>query len=98
MSSPILYMSFWLILFSYYIFKILMIKTKKFDNYYFYISLSILTMILMNTFISGYASRFLAATFPILILNLLSYNYKYDKLMLFAYSIYTLILWLFWLT
>lgn len=97
-SSPILYMSYWLGLFLFIISKCFQRNTNKLNKYYFYISLSILTIVLFSTFLNGYPSRFIAASFPFLILALSDFRRKSDFLVGVLYVMYTIILWFFWLT
>lgn len=97
LSSPILYMSFWVILFLFFLIKFFSGKIKNLNNYYFYLSISILTMIFINIFISGYSSRFLAAAMPFLILTISDLRGKYESLVVIGYINFAIILWFFWL-
>lgn len=94
MSSPILYISFWLILYLYFLIKGLLEKSNK--SFSFYISLSILTIILFGTFFGGYPLRFVAACFPFLIAALLDNQGKERNIVITAYISFTLLLWGFW--
>ncbi|TCB50949.1 hypothetical protein E0H80_06155 [Acinetobacter sp. ANC 4779] len=96
MSSPVLYMSFWVIYFVYLVIKAYTEKIER--NNYFYISLIILSMVFFNTFLAGYSSRFLAACFPIIILSMLQLQSKEKNLIILGYIAYTAILWFFWTT
>lgn len=95
MSSPVSYMSFWILFYLYLIFK--MFK-GGYNYYYNYISLSILTMIFLNIFISGYPSRFLAATIPFIIISLLNIKGRDSLICWSGYIMYFLMLWFFWVT
>lgn len=97
LSSPIIYMSFWIILFLFFLIKFLSGKIKNLDNYYFYLSISILSMIFINVFLSGYSSRFLAAAMPFLILTISDLRGKYESLVVIGYIFFAIILWIFWL-
>ncbi|CAI6148885.1 EpsG family protein [Acinetobacter baumannii] len=96
MSSPVLYMSFWVIYFVYLAIKAYTEKLER--NAFFYISLIILGMVFFNVFFSGYSSRFLAACFPIIIIALLQLKSREKQLLILGYAIYTLMLWFFWAT
>lgn len=96
MSSPVLYMSFWVIYFTYLVIKAYTEKIER--NTYFYVSLIILGMVFFNTFFAGYSSRFLAACFPFIILAMLQLKSKESNLIILGYIAYTAILWFFWAT
>lgn len=96
MSSPVLYMSFWVIYFVYLVIKAYTEKLQR--NTYFYVSLIILSMVFFNMFFSGYSSRFLAACFPFIILAMLQLKSKESNLIILGYIAYTTILWFFWAT
>ncbi|HHB1618673.1 TPA: EpsG family protein [Acinetobacter baumannii] len=96
MSSPVLYMSFWVIYFVYLTIKAYTENLER--NAFFYVSLIILSMVFFNVFFSGYSSRFLAACFPIIIIALLQLKSKEKQLLLAGYVMYTIMLWYFWST
>lgn len=98
MSSPTLYMIYWLLLFFYIIAKSFFTKNSIIDKYYFYITISILTMVFMNIFASGYSSRFLVAAFPFIVMTLSHFRKGSDAIVLIGYISYNIILWFFWLT
>ncbi|MDA0697183.1 MAG: EpsG family protein [Proteobacteria bacterium] len=95
-SSPILYMAFYLVLFPYFLLKGYLEKSDK--DFTFYFTIMILSLIALNTVFSGYSSRFLAATFPIIISALLSLKGKEKPIILISYIAFTSLLWIFWLT
>lgn len=95
-GSPILYMAFYLVLFPYFLLKGYLEKSDK--NFTFYFAIMILSLIALNTVFSGYSSRFLAATFPIIISALLAVKGKEKPLILISYIAFTSLLWIFWLT
>lgn len=94
MSSPLLYMIFWIVYYLYLIIKAYLEKIPR--DISFYISLIILTVVFFNSFLSGYSSRFLAACFPFIILTLLKINGSEKPIIWLAYIGYTLMLWWFW--
>ena len=98
MSSPLLYMVYWIILFLFFMVKYLSGKTQSFNKYYVYITMSILTMVFLNIFMKGYSSRFLAASFPFLILSISGLRGKNDSMVLILYILYTITTWFFWTT
>ena len=61
-SSPLLYSSFWIILYLYFLLKGFSESSHKSFN--FYISLAVLTMIPFGAIFGGYPMRFVAACFP----------------------------------
>lgn len=96
MSSPLVYTSFWLILYLYFIIKGFFEKSHK--SYNFYISISVLTVVLFGTIFGGYPLRFVAACFPFIIAALLDNKGKEKNIILIAYILFTLLLWGFWFT
>lgn len=96
MSSPLVYTSFWLILYLYFLIKGLFEKTHK--SFSFYVSISVLTMILLGTIFGGYPLRFVAACFPFIIAALLDNKGKERTIIIAAYTFFTLLLWGFWFT
>ena len=98
MASPFLYIVFWLGLFVFFMLKFLYKKTANLNHYYTYISISVLTMVVLNVFLTGYSSRFLAASFPFLALAMSELKGKNESIVGVIYVFYTLILWIFWMT
>ncbi|MFW6557542.1 hypothetical protein [Acinetobacter baumannii] len=96
MSSPILYMSFWVVMLPYFLMKGFLEKGNK--DFSFYLTIMILSMIGLNIVFSGYSSRFLAACYPVIISALLSLKGKEKPIILISYSAFTIVLWMFWLT
>lgn len=96
MSSPFLYMSFWVIYFVYLVVKGFTEKVQR--NAYFYMSTIILGMVFFNTVLPGYSLRFLAACFPFIILAMFQLKSKESNLIILGYITYTTILWFFWAT
>ncbi len=98
MSSPALYMIYWILLFLFFIVKFLIKDLKNLNHYYFYITMVILTMIVLSYFTGGYPSRFLSAAFPFLILTIGNLKGRLDSFAVVGYVFYTFALWFFWLT
>ncbi len=98
MSSPALYMVYWLGLFLFFMIKYFYKKTETLNYYYIYIAMSILTMVFLNVFLIGYASRFLAASFPFLILAMSEIKGKNGTIIRTIYVLYTIILSFFWMS
>ncbi|ENU99604.1 MULTISPECIES: EpsG family protein [Acinetobacter] len=96
MSSPLLYMIFWLVIYLYLLFKGLFEKQDK--QFSFYIAISILSIVFLNTIMSGYSSRFLAACFPFVIAALIEIKGKEKSILFLSYIAYTTMLWFFWFT
>lgn len=96
MSPSILFSLYWVLLFVYLIFKFLVNKISYRNTFYFYISLSILTLIFVNIFTSGYSSRFIAASFPLLVLLISDYINRKEFLIVYAYIIATMLHWFLW--
>lgn len=95
MSSSIVYMSFWLILFAYFSLKGLF--ESKHRTFSFYISLMVLTLVTVQTVLGGYASRFLVALFPFVVAAMLENQAKEKYIVLLSYCAYTFMLWFYWL-
>lgn len=92
MSSSILYLSFWYILF----FSLVMDYKKSLKILEVRYTISILAIVFFNTFFDGYSSRYLAVTFPFLIIavsNVFEKNLNI-KVLFVLYSIFQ---WLYWL-
>lgn len=98
LSSPVLYMIYWIGLFIFFMLKYVLKKTESLNYYYFYITLSILTMVVINIFLAGYSSRFIAASLPFFILTLSELRGKQEYFIGVLYVFYTLIIWFFWIT
>lgn len=98
MSLPAVYVIYWIGLFLFLLLKYNFGKLKGLNYYYFYITVSILTMIFLNIFLMGYSSRFLAASFPFIALTLSEFIGKNEFFIILFYVFYTLVLWFFWLT
>jgi len=98
MSSPILYMSFWVLFFIYLVCKIFLDKYNLYNKLYYYVSISVLTMVFLNTFLSGYSSRFLAASMPFIILALINLKGRDATFSMLGYIMYLIMLWFFWIT
>lgn len=96
MSSPFLYMIFWVALFIYFVFKGLSEGVKR--DFYYYASLMVLSIVFFNLFFSGYSSRFLAAFFPIVIIAMLTTKGVERPFISLMYIFFTVFLWFFWAT
>lgn len=96
MSSPLLYMIFWLVLYFYFLIKGIMEKSEK--SFTFYISISVMTMIVMGLIFGGYPLRFVAACFPFIIAAILDNKGKEKHIIIYSYVFFTLVLWGFWFT
>lgn len=96
MSSPTLYVSFWIVYYVYLVIKAYAERIQR--DTYFYVSLIILGMVFFNVFLSGYSLRFLAACFPFIILSMLQLKSKESDFIIIGYIAYTSILWFFWAT
>lgn len=96
MSPSLLFSLYWVLLFFYLIFKFLMNKIPYRNTFYFYISLSIVTLVFVNIFTSGYSSRFIAASFPLLALLISDYINRKEFLVVYAYIIATILHWFLW--
>jgi len=95
MSSSIVYMSFWLILFAYFSLKGLF--ESKHRTFSFYISLMVLTLVAVQTVMGGYASRFLVALFPFVIAAMLETKAKEQPIVIISYWAYSFMLWFYWI-
>jgi len=95
MSSSIVYMLFWLILFAYFLLKGFF--ESKHRTFSFYITLMVLTLVAIQTIMGGYASRFLAALFPFLIAGILETKSKEQPIVIISYLAYSFILWFYWI-
>ena len=98
MSSPALYMIYWILLFIFFFIKFLIKDLKDLNYYYFYITMIILTVVVLSYVTGGYPSRFLAASLPFLILTIGSLKGRLDNFAVVGYIFYVIILWFFWLT
>ncbi|WP_159151512.1 EpsG family protein [Acinetobacter johnsonii] len=96
MSSPLLYIAFWLIIYLYLLIKGLFENQNK--SFSFYIAISILSIVFLNTIMSGYSSRFLAACFPFIIAALIEVKGKEKSIIFASYAGYSALLWYFWFT
>lgn len=96
MSSPLLYSSFWIILYLYFSLKGFSESSNKSFN--FYISLAVLTMIPFGAIFGGYPMRFVAACFPFIIAAMLENQGKESRIIIIAYVLFSLLLWGFWFT
>jgi hypothetical protein len=56
----------------------------------------VLAIVFMNTFHGSYSTRFLSASFPFLASTILSFRGAYGFVTVFAYALYTALLWMFW--
>lgn len=94
-SSTFLYSSFW-------IFLLLAIgmRTKTcLQNDIQRYSVVILSLVTMNTFVGAYSTRFLAASFPMLMSTILSIRGNYYRLFILStFCVYMAAQWLFWLS
>lgn len=95
MSSSIVYMSFWLILFAYFSLKGLF--ESKHRTFSFYISLMVLALVAVQTVMGGYASRFLVALFPFVIAAMLETKAKEQPIVIISYLAYSFMLWFYWI-
>ncbi|WP_201566383.1 EpsG family protein [Psychrobacter immobilis] len=98
MSSPTLYMIYWIGLFLFFAIKYFSNKLQSLNYYYVYISISILSMVFLNVFLIGYSSRFLVASFPFLVLTIGALKGRSESIIGIIYVFYTMVLWYFWLT
>lgn len=96
MSSPLLYVIFWLVIYLYLFFKGFFEREHK--QFSFYIAISVLSIVFLNTILSGYSSRFLAACFPFVIAALIEVKGKEKSILFLSYIAYTTMLWFFWFT
>lgn len=97
MSPSILFSLYWVLIFVYIVFKSLVNRSSQKDSFYFYISLSIVTLVFVNMFTSGYSSRFVAASFPLLVLLISDYINKNEFFLVYIYLVATLLHWFLWL-
>lgn len=95
MSSSIVYMSFWLILFAYFSLKGLF--ESKHRTFSFYISLMVLALVAVQAVMGGYASRFLVALFPFVIAAMLETKAKEQPIVIISYLAYSFMLWFYWI-
>ena len=95
MSSSIVYMSFWLILFAYFSLKGLF--ESKHRTFSFYISLMVLALVAVQAVMGGYASRFLVALFPFVIAAMLETKAKEQPIVIISYWAYSFMLWFYWI-
>lgn len=98
MASPLLYVIFWVVFYFYILIKVMIEKTNIYNRNYIYISLSILTVVVLNSFIAGYSSRFLVASFPFIILSLVNFKGSEVRFLWLGYILYLALLWIFWVT
>ncbi|MCT8090731.1 EpsG family protein [Acinetobacter sp. C_4_1] len=95
MSSSVAYMSFWLVLYLYYILKGFFENKNR--TFLFYVSLSILSLVTTQTFLGGYPSRYLVAFFPFLLGSMIEIKGKEQSIIFLCYFAYTLLLWTYWI-
>ncbi|MBO1532080.1 EpsG family protein [Psychrobacter sp. F1192] len=98
MSSPFIYMIYWILLFIFFMIKFLIKDIKNLNHYYFYITMVILTMIVLSYITGGYPSRFLSSALPFLVLTVGSLKGRLDSFAIVGYIFYTVAVWFFWLT
>jgi hypothetical protein len=98
MSAPIIYMIFWYILLFYIFLVLSKLKNKSYGDFYVAFGFVILSLIFFGSFLGVYTSRFLAAAYPFVILNIFVAQ-KFERYIIVSmYLLYTLSAWVFWLT
>lgn len=94
MSSSIAYMSFWVIFFVYLVIKGLFENKNRLFS--FYLSLTILGIVSIQTILGGYPSRYLVAFFPFLLATMIETKAKEQPIIILCYVGYTAFLWTYW--
>lgn len=95
MSSSMAYMSFWIVFFAYLVVKGLFENKNRLFS--FYLSLTILGIVSIQTILGGYPSRYLVAFFPFLLGTMIETKAKEQPIIILCYVGYTAFLWLYWL-
>jgi hypothetical protein len=92
-QSSALYLSVWILLFV----ALLLVDIKstggKFEVGF---SIVLLTIVVSTLLFPGYPTRFLAATYPILVIAIVTVSQKFYGLPLIMYMIYSLFQWVYW--
>ncbi|MBC6677578.1 MAG: hypothetical protein H9L35_15575 [Acinetobacter sp.] len=96
MSFDIIFSSFWMFLFICIILDNLYIKKINLKDFQAY-SIVFLSLILLNYFIGGYSSRFIAATYPFLIISMYYLSSQLRAFCLTFYIFYSFILTYYWI-
>lgn len=96
MSSSVVYMAFWVGL--YFYFTIVSVFSRRRLGGEFYVGVSTVSVVVFNLFLTGYPLRFLAACFPFIILAFSEMHGISRKMIVCYYFLFTIGLWIFWLT
>lgn len=91
-SSSFSYLSVWILLFV-----VLLAQKKYFLNYEENcFSIVILSIVMLNIIFAGYSTRFLAASYPLLIGSILSVKRELKNLYIKIFLLYCFIQWIYW--
>lgn len=94
MSSPIIMILFWVVVYFGLIWSIIKNKTKI--NFELGVGIIVGALVLANILFLGYSSRFISATLPFLLIGLLSLAQPIRNIALVGYFLFASVSWVFW--
>jgi|TARA_Y100001001_G_scaffold163466_3_gene192513 hypothetical protein len=95
MNSPLIYTLFWICLYFYYF--LINFATNSAKTDVFYISVSVLSIVVFGLVFGGYPIRFVAACFPFIVSSFFELPGRFRHLIFIYYFAMTFALWFFWL-
>lgn len=95
MSSSMAYLSFWIILLLYLLYIFRYYKNKSLMDIRY--SIVILSIVSTNILTGGYSTRFIAASFPSLLISMAGLEKKSTVMIFTIFTSYTILLWMYWL-
>lgn len=95
MSSPLISLLFWIL--TYFIIVFDVIRKKSRISFELGICIIVLSLVFANILFHGYSSRFIAATFPFILIGMVKLSQPLKQILLLGYLLFTTFLWVFWI-